>query len=84
MATHDYSETRASLLRALDKLDRTRRAVGYTQLPPTGSPRDVLDQLDGLDAMLADTAAELASARDACALAGRRGLRIVERDGAAR
>lgn len=74
---HDYSATRANLLRALKKLDRTRRAVGHTQLPPTGTPREILAQIDNLDAMLADTAAELQAARHACAEAGRRGLQVV-------
>ena len=74
---HDYSETRARLLNALDKLDRTRRAVGRTNLPPSGTPGEIIARIDDLDALLQETSAELQAARHACSQAGRRGLRIV-------
>lgn len=74
---HDYSETRARLLNALDKLDRTRRAVGHTHLPPSGQPGEIIARIDDLDALLQETAAELQAARHACSVAGRRGLRVV-------
>lgn len=74
---HDYSETRASLLRAVEKLDRTKCAIGHTHLQPTGTPRDILAQIDNLDDMLAETAAELQAARFATTAASRRGLRVV-------
>ena len=49
---HDYSEARARLLNALDKLDRTRRAVGQTNLAPSGTPGDIIARIDDLDALL--------------------------------
>lgn len=76
-AQHDYSETRARLLKALDKLDRARRAVGRTNLAPSGTPGEIIARIDDLDALLQETAAELQAARNACAQAGRRGLRVV-------
>ena len=74
---HDYSETRARLLKALDKLDMTRRAVGHTHLPPSGTPGEIIARIDDLDALLQATSAELQAARHACTEAGRRGLRVV-------
>ncbi|MFK7943920.1 MAG: hypothetical protein AB8B85_13545 [Paracoccaceae bacterium] len=74
---HDYSETRARLLSALDKLDRTRRAVGHTHLPPSGAPGEIIARIDDLDALLQETSAEFQAARHACNQAGRRGLHVV-------
>ena len=75
--SHDYSETRARLVSALDKLDRTRRAVGHTHLPPGGAPGEVIARIDDLDALLQETSAELQAARHACAQVGQRGLEVV-------
>lgn len=74
---HDYRETRARLLSALEKLDRTRRAVGHTNVAPTGTPGEIIARIDDLDAMLQATSVELQAARHACNLAGRRGLHVV-------
>lgn len=73
---HDYSETRERVVRAVEVLDRARRAAGFTNLPPGMSPAEIRAQIDHLDALVARAAAELTEAREACTRAGRRGLKV--------
>lgn len=77
---HDYSEIHTRLHRAISKIDRTRREVGRTNIPPTGAPQDIIARIDDLDALLQEVSEEFAAARLACSKAGRRGLHVVQSD----
>lgn len=73
---HDYAETRSRLERGIAALDRARKSAALTNLPPGMSPRTLRDQIDYLDDLIAEAAEEVSAARDACILAGRRGLTV--------
>lgn len=75
---HDYSETRDCLLRSVDALERARKNVALTNLPPSLPPGAIRAQIDDLEALIAEAAAEAAAARVACIAAGRRGLTVCE------
>lgn len=74
---HDYSETRACLVRAIAALDAARVSVGRTNLPPTAAPHGVRRQIDDVAAIVAEVSSELEAARLAATAAGRRGLTLV-------
>ena len=75
---HDYSEAHACLTNALSKLDRTRRALGQTNLAPTGAPAEIIARIDNLDSLLQEASAEFQAARRACNSVGRSNLRLID------
>jgi hypothetical protein len=75
---HDYSETRTCLARGIAALDRARITAGMTNLAPGLAPSMIREQIDDLDALIAQAADEVAAAREACTIAARRGLTVYE------
>lgn len=74
---HDYSETRDCLNRARTALANAHLAAGRTNLPPAIAPQAVRRQIEEVEDILRDAAKEIELARDACANAGRRGMKVV-------
>lgn len=75
--TYNYDQTRLYLVQALNSLERARRVAVQVNLPPSMAPGDIRAQIDKLDDLLMAARDELEKARDACAMAGRRGLGVV-------
>ena len=51
---HDYSETQDTLRSLMDKLAQAAGVVSTTNLPPTADPKEVMAQLNYIQAMISD------------------------------